>query len=81
MSTNGSLQQQQYIHGLKHDITRAPCSLVPTILHEFHDAKGHQGPICIILVPKTMQDIVEYIGKCSPCAKHLPNMAKYPQQY
>ena len=35
--------KQQYIHGLQNDITIALCSLVPTILHEFHDPKGHQG--------------------------------------
>ena len=43
MSTNGILQKQQYTHGLKHDITIAPYSLVPTILYELHDSKGHQG--------------------------------------
>ena len=32
-------------HGLKHDITIAPNSLEPTILHEFCDSKGHQGTI------------------------------------
>ena len=44
MSANGILQKQ-YIHGLKHGITIAPCSLIPTILHVFHDSKGHQGTI------------------------------------
>ena len=45
MSANGILHKQQYIHGLKHDIIIVPHSLVPTILHEFHDSKGHQGVI------------------------------------
>ena len=31
--------------------------------------------------PKLWQDIVKYIGKCSVCTKHLPNLAKYPQQH
>ena len=33
MSENSILQKQQYIHGLKHDITIAPHTPVPAILH------------------------------------------------
>ena len=33
------------------------------------------------LWPKFQQNIVKYIGKCSVCTKHLPNMARYPQQH
>ena len=46
MSANGILQKQQYTHGLKHNVNIAPHSLVPTILHEFHDSKNHEGAIC-----------------------------------
>ena len=77
---------KKYIHGIKHDVTIAPWSLVLMILHEFHDCKGHQGTIHMFEAtrrsywcPKLWQDIVKYKGKCSLCAKHLPNMAKYPQ--
>ena len=72
MSENDILQKQHYIHGLKHDVTIAPHSPVPTILHEFHDFKCHQGTIHTFeairrsyLWPKLWQDIVKYIGKCS----------------
>ena len=64
MSVNGILQKQLYIHGLKHDITIAPHSLVPTKLHEFHDLKvtkelsTHLGNKKIL-----WQDSVKYIGK------------------
>ena len=37
MSAHGNSQKQQYIHDLKHDITIAPFSLVPAILHELLD--------------------------------------------
>ena len=43
MSANGILQKQPYFHGLKHDVTIAPHSLVQTLLLDFHDSKGHQG--------------------------------------
>ena len=88
MSTSCILQKQQYIHCLEHDITIALCLLVPTILHGFHGSKGHEGTICAFEAicrsywwPKLWQDIVKYIGKCSVCAVHLPNMARYPQQH
>ena len=45
ISTDGILQKQQYICGLKIDITMAPYSIVPVILYEFHNCKGHQGTI------------------------------------
>ena len=61
----------QYVHGLKHDITIAPNALLPTILHEFHDTKGHQGTIHtsqsirrFYCCPKLWQDVVKYTGKC-----------------
>ena len=88
MSENGILQKQQNMHGLKHDITVAPCSLVPTILHEFNDSKGHQGTIYMFEAmrrsywwPKLWQDIFKYIGNCIVCAKHLPHTTRYSQQH
>ena len=88
ISTDGLLQKQQYICGLKHDIVVAPCSIVPKILHEFHYSKGHKGTICTFEAisrfywwPKLHQEIVKYINKCDICAKNLPNMAKYPLKY
>ena len=85
MFENGILQKQQYIHGLKCDITIAPCSVVPIIVHKFHDSKGRQRTIHTFEAirrsywwPKLWQDIVKYMGKCSVCAEHFPNMARYP---
>ena len=46
MSASGILQKHQNIHGLQHDETIVLHKLVPTILHEFQDSKGHQGNIC-----------------------------------
>ena len=63
-------------------------SLVPTILHEFHDSKGHQGNNHTLETirrsdwwPKLQQDIGTYIDQCNVCVKHLPNMARYPKQH
>ena len=79
---NGILKQQ-YVLGLKHDITIVPHSVIPTTLHEFHDSKGYQGTICTFEAirrsywwPNLWQDIVKYIGKCSVCAEDLPSMVR-----
>ena len=88
LSADGVLQKHQYNHGLQHDITIAPCSLVPTFLHDFYDSKSHQGTIHIFEVirrsswrPELWEDNVMYICKCNICFKHLPNMARYQQQH
>ena len=47
LSAYGALQKHQYVHDLQHDVTIAQCLLIPTILHEFHDFKGHQETICM----------------------------------
>ena len=87
MSAN-SILQKQHVHGLKHDVTIAPYSLVPPILPKFYHSKVHQGTIhtfeairISILWPKLWQDIVKYTDQCSACAKNLPDMARYTQKY
>ena len=81
MFADGILQKQQYVHGWKHDITLVPYSLIKS-------SKGHQGTIHIFEEirryywwPKLWQKIVKYIGKYGICAKHFPNITKYPQQH
>ena len=88
MSTSGILNKHQYIQGLECDVTIAPHSLVPTILHEFYYSKGHQGTIHTFEAlrrsywwPKVCKDIVNYIVKCSVCTRYLPNMVRHPQQH
>ena len=46
ISADSLLLKQQYIYVLRHDGIIAPHSVVPIILHEFHNSKGHQGTIC-----------------------------------
>ena len=65
ISANGLLQKQQYVHGLKHDVTIALCSIVPLILYEFSNFKGYQGTINMFEAiarsywwPKLCQDVV-----------------------
>ena len=82
------LQKQQYINGLKHDVTIPLHSVVPVILHEFHNSKAHQGTIHTFEMiwrfywwPKFHQDIAKHINRCDIHAKNLPNIAKYQQQH
>ena len=88
ISADGILQKKQYIHGLKHNVTLAPCSIVPIILHKSKNSKGHRGIIHMFKVLrrsywllKLGQDVVKCIKKCDICAKNLPNMAKHQQKH
>ena len=65
-----------HVYILKHAITIAPSSLIPTILHDFDDPKGNEETIHTFeamkryyWLPKLWQYIVKFIGKCSVCAK------------
>ena len=85
---DGLLQKQQYAHGLKYDVIIAPHSMVPVILHEFHNSKGHQGTILTFEAirrfywwAKLCQDILKHINRWSICAKKISNMAKFLQQH
>ena len=69
-------KKQKYLYGLKYDSTVTPGSLIPIILHEFHDSNGHQGMIHIFEAmrriywwPKLCKDIVKHINRCNICAK------------
>ena len=88
MISPDGLLQKQYVHELKYDVTIAPHSIIPIILHEFHNWKGHQGTVCTFKAirrfywwPKSHMDIVNHINRCNICARNLPNMAKYLQQH
>ena len=88
ISPDGLLQKQQYVHGIRYDDTIAQHSIVPVILHEFHNSKGYPETIHTFGAirrfywwPKLCQDIVKHISQCSIYAKILPNMVKYPQQH
>ena len=87
ISSDGFLQKQQHVCGLKYDATVAPNSIVSIILHELYNSKGHQGIIHTFETIrrfywwlKLHQDIVKHINRYNIFAKNLPNMAKYSQQ-
>ena len=42
-AASGILQKTTIHSWLQHEVNIVPHSLVPTILHEIHDSKGHQG--------------------------------------
>ena len=78
-------QKQQYLHGLKHDITITPYSIVVIILP---DSKGHQGTIHVFKAigrsywwSKLHQDVVKYTNKCGICAKSLATIAKSSEKH
>ena len=74
ISPDGLLQKQQYVHGLKHDVTTALNSIIPVILHEFQNSKRHQGTTGTFEAirifywwTKLCQYIVNHTNKCKIC--------------
>ena len=62
------LQKQQYIHGLRYDVTIIPYSIIPVILHEYHNSKEYQDTLFAFEVTRRFywwstlhQDIVKHI--------------------
>ena len=86
ISTDGPLQKQEYVLGLKHDIIMVPLSVVPTILHEFNSLNGYQGTIHTFEAvrfywwSKLCKDI-KYINKCDICAKKPTKYGQTPTKH
>ena len=63
-----------------------PTPLIYTLLHAFHNCKGHQGSARTFNMPKRRFwwkgmriDVISHINNCITCSKNLPNIAHHPQ--
>ena len=66
--------------------TVIPTPLIYTLLHEFHNCKGHQGFTRTFNILKCnfwwkgmRLDVKNHINNCITCSKNLPNTACHPQ--
>ena len=71
ISADCLLQDQKYIHGLKHDVIIAGHSIIPIILHKINYSACHQETICIFEAikrlywwPNLHNDIGIHVKKC-----------------
>ena len=63
-----------------------PTPLIYTLLHEFHNYKGHQGLARMFNMLKQKFwwrgmriDVKSHINNCITCSKNIPNIAHQPQ--
>ena len=63
-----------------------PTPLIYTLLHEFHDCRGHQGCARMFSLLKRKfwgkgmrRDVKSHINNCITCSKNFPNASHHPQ--
>ena len=74
------------INNLEVSTIVVPLTLTNTLLHEFHNCRGHQGCARTLNTLKRkfwwkgIQKHIKYhIGNCITCSKNLPNILCHPQ--
>ena len=84
LNTDSILKQNIIINNLEVNTTVIPSALTHTLLHEFHNCRGHQG--CTktfnllkeVLVEGMRRDVKYHIN-CITCSKNSPNALYHPQ--
>ena len=86
LNPEGILKHTLVINNLEVSTIVVPLTLTNTLLHKFHDCKGHQGCARALNTLKRkfwwkgMQKHVKYhISNCITCSKNLPNVLCHPQ--
>ena len=74
------------VHNLEVDITVALSTLTYTLMHEFHNCRGHQGCARTFNLLKRKfwwkgmrRDVKNHLNSCITCSKNLPNTSHHPQ--
>ena len=86
LNTDSILKHTLIISNLEVSTTVIPLALTNTLIHKFHDCRGHQGCTRTLNALnrrfwwKGMQKHVKYhISNCIKCSKNLPNISCHPQ--
>ena len=86
LNNDSILKQTIVINNLEVCTTVVPLTLTHTLLHEFHNCRGHQGCAQTLNSLKRnfwwkgmWRDIKYHIGNCITCSKNLPNISCHPQ--
>ena len=84
--TDSILECTLIINNLEVSRTVVPLALTNTLIHKFHNCRGHQGCARILNAIKrkfwwkSMQRDVKYhISNCITCSRNLPNISCHPQ--
>ena len=86
LSTDSILKWIVVINNLEVHTQKFRCTLIHTLLHEFHNCRGHQGCARTLNSLKRKfwwkgmrRDIKYHISNCITCSKNLPNTSCHPQ--
>ena len=86
LNNENILKKKIIINHLEVNTAVIPTPFVYTLLHEFHNCKGHQGSARIFNMLKhkfwwkgMRLDVKNHINKCITCSKNLPNTTCHPQ--
>ena len=86
LNTDSILKCTLIINNLEISTTFVPLALTNTLIHKFHNCRGHQGCARTLNALKRkfwwkgMQKHINYhIGNCITCSKNLPNKSCHPQ--
>ena len=86
LNNDSILKQSLIINNLEVSITVVPLALTNTLIHEFHNCRGHQGCARALNTLKRrfwwkgmQRDMKYHISNCITCSKNLPNVSCHPQ--
>ena len=86
LNSNNVLKRKIIVNNLEVNTIVIPSPLIYTLMHEFHNCKGHQGSVRMFNMPKRKFwwkgmriDIKHHINNCFTCSKNLPNIAHHPE--
>ena len=85
LNSDSILKQSLIINNLEVCMTVVPLALTNTLIHEFHNCRGHQGYARTVNMLKRrfwwkgmQKDIKYHISNCITCSKNLPNVSCHP---
>ena len=86
LNTDGILKCTLIMNNLEVSTTVVPLALTNTLIHEFHNCRGHQGCARTLNALKQRcwwkgmcKHVKYHIINCITCSKNLPNVSCYPQ--
>ena len=86
LNTDSILKCTLIVNNLEFSTTVVPLGLTNTLIHKFHNCRGHQGCARTLNALKRRfwwkgmgRDIKYHIRNCIICSKNLPNISCHPQ--
>ena len=86
LNTDSILKCTLIINILEGSTTVVPLALTNTLIHEFHNCRGHQGCARTLNALKRRfwwkgmrRDVKYHISNCITCSKNIPNISCHPQ--